>query len=101
MEVVSLDDAGLPDRPLATSRVPASAIGWSARDVAFPIEGVPVVEGQRYGFRMYAAPGAGCYGFAYNDEGVYPRGQQSSSKNLGETWSPDGDRALRFTTVVK
>jgi hypothetical protein len=101
LQVVSLDDAGLPDRTLATSRASASAIGWSAREVAFPIDGVTVVEGQRYGFRMHAALGQGCYGFAYNDEGVYPRGQQRTSIDLGETWALDAERALKFTTVVK
>jgi hypothetical protein len=101
LDIVRLGPGNLPADTLATSRVPASAVSWSAREIPFPIEGVEVVAGQRYGIRVHSDLRTGCYGFAYTDDSVYRRGQQHHSKSGGPTWQLEPGRALRFTTIVK
>lgn len=101
LDLVRLGADEQPEETLATSRVPASRIGRSAREVAFDLDGVQVVAGQRYGFRVDSPSVLGCYGFAYNDDSVYARGQLYSSDDQGTTWPLEAQRVLKFTTIVK
>ena len=101
LDVVSLGPDGLPAGVLATASAPAARIGWSAREIGFDISGVEVTAGQRYGWVMRSPASAGCYGFAYNDEGVYPAGDAYYSSDGGTSWRLEPLRSLKFDTTVE
>jgi hypothetical protein len=103
LEVVRLLPDGLPGEVLASKGVAPTLIGWSSREQVFALEGVTVTAGEKYGIVVRAAITAGngtCYGFAYNDDNAYPRGEQRYSNNGGTTWTLEPNRALKFTTTV-
>jgi hypothetical protein len=102
IDIVTIGLDGQPGRMLATATVPSAGVGWSARGVTFDLTPpMEVTVGQAYGFVAHATLSAGCFGFAYNDERLYPAGQESYSLDAGRTWHVEGGRALKFTTTVE
>ncbi|MEU4250243.1 family 43 glycosylhydrolase [Amycolatopsis sp. NPDC026612] len=84
---------------LSSTVVPASAIGWSPRDVSVA-PGVTVTAGQRYGLMVRSATTTGCYGLAYNDSAPYPGGGEAYSHDNGSTFRAEAGRSLKFSTGV-
>jgi hypothetical protein len=74
-------------------------VKWSPR-VHRLDTGVTVTAGLDYGFVLRAPLTTGCYGVAYSDAGVYPRGRQLYSNDGGGTWRLEAGRALKFAAAV-
>ncbi len=101
LQLVAIDADGLPGATLATSAVPGNRVGRSAREIAFELADVTLVAGQRYGFVLRTTlEGEGCYGFAYRDDGAYPRGEHLVSEDEGASWNVQDLRTLKFSTTM-
>jgi hypothetical protein len=100
VDVVRLRPDGLPGEVIASKGITAAQVGWSSREQIFELADATVTAGEKYGIVARTALTTGCYGFAYNDDNLYPRGEQRYSRDAGMTWTLEPARALKFTTTV-
>ena len=99
LRLVTVTSDGSPDGTLAQATLPASSVGFSARDLVLDI-GVPVARGQAYAVIASSATTQGCYGVAVNDANPYPGGQAAVSTDGGQTFTSQPAADLKFYTVV-
>jgi len=83
---------------LSTDIIPASAMGWSAKNVAIHPK-LNVTMGQTYCIVLSSATTTGVYGFAYRDAGKL-NGVESYSKDGGQTYTVEKGRAIKFEVVL-
>jgi Glycosyl hydrolases family 43 len=99
IDIVNVNAQGKPTQTLSANSIAASSVGWSARTITIA-PNIAVTSGQRYGILIHSTTTKGCYGVAYNDSNLYPRGQELYSKNSGSSFAVETQRALKFVTTL-
>ncbi|GAA4615156.1 hypothetical protein GCM10023195_66600 [Actinoallomurus liliacearum] len=87
-------------RTVWSASVPASTIGWSARNLTVR-PGIRVRRGAEYAVRLGSSTTTGCYGVAFNDQNPYPGGTSAISTDGGAGFTAEPARDLKFQTSVE
>lgn len=81
-------------QPLAVSKVEEGKIGWSAKGIRCKFS-LKLQKGKSYCMVISTNASAGCYGVAYNDDGI-SKGVQAYSKDNGKVFEEEKGRSLKY-----
>jgi hypothetical protein len=99
IDIVSLTADYKPDKVLHSTFISDSQLGWSPRK-AYVYPNIDVIADTSYGILLHATTTQGCYGVAYNDEGLYPQGIEAFSVDNGQTFVRDSNRVFKVETII-